>query len=228
MGVAAPFVPTPAEDLMLVGDSIVFGGNPYRQADRLGPLLQQRSGSTVWPVSAGSWGIVNQAAYLARHPEAIRGADRIVFLWNGGDFGEGSSWVCDRNHPREKPLLAVPYLIDRYLVRWRECRETPPHLRLASKAWLPMLRSALEGARDKPVAVFLFPDRNNTLLGDFERLETLGREAAALNHPQLTVHSIGRDPRWNAGLYRDDIHPTPEGNAVLADIIARPGRAQWP
>ena len=36
------------------------------------------------------------------------------------------------------------------------------------------------------------------------------------------VISIGRDPRWGLSNYRDGIHPSGQGNEVLADIIANP------
>lgn len=37
---APAFTPGPALDVLLVGDSVVYGGNGYRQPDRLGPALQ--------------------------------------------------------------------------------------------------------------------------------------------------------------------------------------------
>ena len=46
-------------DTLLIGDSVVLGGNPYKQSDRLGPQLQKIRGGNVWPISAGSWGLRN-------------------------------------------------------------------------------------------------------------------------------------------------------------------------
>gem|GEM_PF-5186363 len=34
------------------------------------------------------------------------------------------------------------------------------------------------------------------------------------------VIQVGDDPRWGLDYYRDDIHPTAEGNRVLAKITA--------
>jgi len=36
---APAFAPNPARDVLLVGDSVVYGGNPYAEPDRLGPRL---------------------------------------------------------------------------------------------------------------------------------------------------------------------------------------------
>lgn len=54
LGVSADFQPTPTLDVLLVGDTIVYGGNEFRQADKLEPLLQRQTGWKVWPASAGS------------------------------------------------------------------------------------------------------------------------------------------------------------------------------
>ncbi len=57
---AGSFSPDPARfNLLLVGDSIVLGGNPLAESDRLGPQLEKRAGWQVWPVSAGSWALQN-------------------------------------------------------------------------------------------------------------------------------------------------------------------------
>lgn len=65
---APAFAPDPARDVLLVGDSLVYGGNTYRQPERLGPalqtLLQERGGGQVWPISAGSWALRNELAYM--------------------------------------------------------------------------------------------------------------------------------------------------------------------
>lgn len=57
MGVKNEFRPTEYTDVLLVGDSIVFGGNPYKQQEKLGSQLELLSGLTVWPISVPSWGL---------------------------------------------------------------------------------------------------------------------------------------------------------------------------
>src|SRR4051812_6093297 len=42
MGTDRPFDPDSVFNLLLVGDSIVNGGNPVRQSDRLGPAIEQK------------------------------------------------------------------------------------------------------------------------------------------------------------------------------------------
>ena len=93
MGSAA-FEPDPRRfNILLVGDSIVLGGNPLNQSDRLGPQLEKLSGWQVWPVSAGSWALQNELAYLRTHPDVLQRVDAVAIVSNSGDFGEPSSWA---------------------------------------------------------------------------------------------------------------------------------------
>lgn len=66
MGTARPWSPDARQDVLLIGNSIVMGGNPYRQADKLGPLLARQLGDhfAVWPIAAGGWTNVNESVYL--------------------------------------------------------------------------------------------------------------------------------------------------------------------
>jgi hypothetical protein len=41
--------------VLLAGDSIVFGGNFFKQADKLGPQLEQASRRPVYSLAAGGW-----------------------------------------------------------------------------------------------------------------------------------------------------------------------------
>jgi hypothetical protein len=70
---AEAFLPDPAGNILLVGESIVWGGNPYKAADRLAAKLQSLVKGKVWPISAGSWGLQNEGnsptnPILARPP----------------------------------------------------------------------------------------------------------------------------------------------------------------
>ena len=82
MGVAEPWRPQPERtDILLIGNSIVLGGNPYDQKDKLGPLVQSLLNATckVWPVAAGGWSTVNEFRFLERRPDVAAGAD--FFIW---------------------------------------------------------------------------------------------------------------------------------------------------
>jgi lysophospholipase L1-like esterase len=57
---AEAFVPDPAGNILLIGDSIVWGGNPYKAGERLGARLQALLKDKVWTASAGSWSLQNE------------------------------------------------------------------------------------------------------------------------------------------------------------------------
>ena len=65
---AGAFVTSAKPDVLLVGDSIVLGGNPLSEVERLGPQLAKVASQSVWPISAGSWALRNELAYLRANP----------------------------------------------------------------------------------------------------------------------------------------------------------------
>lgn len=44
-------------------------------------------------------------------------------------------------------------------------------------------------------------------------------------YPQLKTIRLSQQHEWHLGLYKDGIHPTPEGNEVVARIVAARLRA---
>ena len=112
---AKTFVPDPAGNILLVGDSIVWGRNPYALPDRLGPRLQALVKGKVWPIAAGSWSLQNELAYLNANPDVVSKVDTIVFVLNSGDLGPPSSRNCSATHQRERPTLALVYLAKKYV-----------------------------------------------------------------------------------------------------------------
>lgn len=55
MGTDTAWSPSGKPDILLIGNSIVMGGNPYDQSEKLGPLLQKKLAGkvAVWPIAAG-------------------------------------------------------------------------------------------------------------------------------------------------------------------------------
>ena len=76
---------------ILLGDSTVMGGNPLAQSERLGPQLEDLTGWQVWPVSAGSWALQNQLAYIHKYPQLLNKVDAVAIVSNSGDFDGPSS-----------------------------------------------------------------------------------------------------------------------------------------
>ncbi|GEM_PF-954228 len=212
MGVAAPFAPSPATDVVLIGDSLVYGTSSYRQDQRLGPNLQALSGVTVWPIGAGSWSVANELAYLDANPEVVAGADRLVFIVNYADIQSGSVWKSDLTHPRRHPLSAVTYLAAKTLLK--PAAEDP---RFGEEA--PVLTHWREftGRYGRPIDVILYP--NKAMLTDPAKLKTYRDRLALLAAPNVVFHDLTRDPRWTPDDYLDNIHPKPGAVIKVARFV---------
>ena len=102
-------------DVLLLGDSFVYGGNPYDHDERLGPLLSEVTGQAVWSMAAGGWSLDNAVAYLAGRPALAARMERIVVVVNDGDFGQPGKWQGEWVHPTERPDFYLWYLLRRYV-----------------------------------------------------------------------------------------------------------------
>lgn len=204
MGVGAPFEPG---GVLLIGDSIVNGGNQTDQPDRLGPQLQKRIARTVWPISAGSWALLNELAYLRRNPTVARGVDEFVFVLNSGDFGAPSVWHGDPEHPPHRPISALYYLFDR-LVLGRVGHAKSPAT-MTGRDWRAEF-AAFRRSTNKPVLVVLYLEHGE----DSQWMEKVASNLGG------NVLRVDRDPRWALATYRDRVHVDVKGTALLADLIA--------
>jgi len=92
-------------DFLLIGNSIVLGGNPINHDDKLGPLLEKElgAGSTVWSVAAGGWTNVNEMLYLDRNPDVLQNADTVIVEYMGGGLAGANPWPGYYVFPDHKP-----------------------------------------------------------------------------------------------------------------------------
>jgi hypothetical protein len=220
--------PNVDRDILLIGDSIVWGGNMLSQAQKLGPLLEKRMlGWRVWPISAGSWSAANEVIYLDRNPDVQIEGDVLVWILNTGDFDVPSKWASDETHPRHHPASALLYLSQKYVLP----RFFPSTVPGKPVEIVPATESAfrdklaqLRAQNPNREMLFLVYPRQDELKPAGEWAEAFYQEFLTRLHEDLgaeaKVVEVREDERWNANLYRDSIHPSPPGNAVLADIIA--------
>lgn len=228
MGTDAEFVSAQASrDWLLIGDSIVLGGNNYAQEDKFGPQLAQRLGVGVgvWPAAAGSWALRNELTYIRLHPEVARSVRRVVFVLNSADFDEASSWGCEQTHPRSYPPSALVYAVRKYKWDPMPCdNQSPQPLRVPTGQWAPEFKALLsEGVLDaNRLAFVLYPTQSETLDSKLraEAFRARVPQLLAVVGREVPVLHVGDDSRWNAQLYRDGIHPSAAGYRVLAQLLA--------
>jgi hypothetical protein len=231
MGTATPWEPARRPNILLIGNSVVMGGNPYDQKDKLGPLVQQNIGSSyaVWPIAAGGWTNVNETVYLKRNPDVAASPRFFVWEYMAGGLSALNTWNGDYVWPRDHAFCASWYVFRRYIwphIFRADASELPP-VGVVDAAYLAEFETAVDSlsratGNAHSGVLFLYPKEgeflkakqgNNWLpeRSDVERI-------AAANH--LVVVDVARQPEWNEALYRPDgTHPTTEGNVVLATIL---------
>ena len=229
---------TPREfRILMLGDSIINGGNLNDDSELASHLLavdlSQAWGRpvTVGNASAGSWGPPNMLAYVENF--GFFDADAVVIVLSSHDADDAPSFapLNPDTHPVTRPMFALGEAVTRYLPRY------VPALAAAQSANQPISQSArqralgdlkklgvLASSKSRHVLLFLHWTRaevvSNTLEEGNTLLETEGRSA------QIQVIQLGA---WFANalasgarpgdLYRDELHPTRDGQRLIANAI---------
>jgi hypothetical protein len=217
---AGPFKPDAARfNLLLIGDSIVLGGNPLSEPERLGPQLEKLTGWQVWPISAGSWALQNELTYMRQHPDIVQKMDAVLIFSNSGDFDEPSSWSSGLTHPRSHPFPGLLFMVKKYVIGVQP-QLVPAELKVATRDWHTDLHD-FSVTFKKPIYLFMYPDINEiqdkSLLQT--RLNSRIPEIQATLEKNAVVFKVSDHPQRGVPNYRDGIHPSGTGNAELAKIF---------
>jgi hypothetical protein len=225
--------------VLLLGDSIVFGGAQFDQARTVGALVEHdlarslRSPVRVLTAAADSWGPANVAAYLRRF--GTFDADVAVWVFPTGDWfdapGDGSVVGRDPSFPDRNPWLPSTELLGHYVwgrfvvpamfpVPRTERRDAGQ--RVLQNAAMVRAVTQLRHARVQVLLVH-WPTLAG-LTGDFDRVAMASFFAHARNAgaclidftPNLTAFSRVHHP-----VYRDTVHPTEATARWLAEQLVR-------
>ena len=175
----------------------------------------------VWPVAAGSWALQNELTWLESHSDVVGKVNKIFFVVNSGDFGAPSSWRCETTHPTKKPLLATLYLFRKHIWDWSFCTDTAPPNPVPDRDWRPRLRDLISSPSvgSAKIVFFLYPDKNEFY--DKNKFNKWSNEVA-MDLKNIGVDNIVKlfdDHDIPDSFYRDDIHPSSNGTALLAKIL---------
>ena len=149
------------------------------------------------------------------------------------DFSSLSRWPGEYVFPINRPSLATWFLLRKYVLPILDLRifhlknELPPigpPVPENVERFEQILAALKPGAHFRRRGIlFLYPARSELL-----RKRTFGQEWL-VNRPLLTelaqrydlmIIDIAERPEWNELLYRDGVHPTVAGNAVLARVLS--------
>ena len=232
--------PAPGEQrLLIIGDSVIHGGNQTDDTQTVSALLQRSltqagTPATVLNVSCNSWGPGNQLAWVQRF--GTLGAGRAVLVLNSWDYGDIRLHLpLSPETPATAPVppfRALHEVLRNYGPRYAPAifgkpwwgpgtlpfdEANPPET--AGRQSLDELRQLVTLLRERGlvVAAVLHPfDRE--LAGPPET----GRPHLERTLAELNVPTFKADDDLRAAIaagqtpYRDAIHLTPQGNGVIA------------
>ena len=221
-------------NVVLIGNSIVMGGNTYKQRDKLTPIMQNMLGGqlTVWPIAVGGWTQPNEIVYLNLHPEIASEVDYVAWEYMGGGLTGETQWAGEYVFPTHRPTYATFYVLRRYvlprLLDYFRASELP----LTGPAEINCVKmfdnavGALAHAIRRPSQsiIWLYPTaaqldvarRGKEWLPERKQIEEIAFKYG------LRVIDIATKPDWDRSLYKGDgIHPNEEGNRVLGAILAK-------
>jgi hypothetical protein len=221
------------KNILLIGNSIIMGGNPFRQKDKLTPQIQAHIGDQafVWPLAAGGWTQVNEMVYLERHPEIIAKADFFAWEYMAGGLSQATPWQGEYVFPTHRPIVATLYVLRRYILprffSFLQASELPSTGK-TNQANLVEFDDELEKLarsikKPRTGIIWLYPKaaeleearQGKEWLPERQEIKKLA------NKYSLKIVDVAAKPEWNESLYRKDgVHPTVEGNRVLAAILS--------
>ncbi len=221
--------------VMILGDSVINGGAQVPQAELATEILRRDLSRdlgrvvTVGNVAAGSWGPPNLLAYVRKF--GLFQADVVVIVLSSHDVDDiptGQKVVgIEPEFPGQTPWLATEELIGRYILRAirrkggaSPCAEKPDPA--ASAQALEALALLIRESRNSGAQVLIAQhlERGEAPGREREGHEAIARVATAEHVPVIQLGpafaraiSEGRNP------YRDEIHPTQAGQALLASAL---------
>lgn len=229
MGIAADFRPGQRTDILLVGNSVVSGGNAYDQPDKLTSRLQDRLGANcaVWPVAAGAWTTVNAVQFLQLNSDLAEKSDFFIWQFMTAQMDHANPWMSEARTPTSRPIWAAGYVLRKFLSERSGLFDARAGEQASDRgrnydAFEATIRNLAARSQASPRGVILvvptleqwrLAREGQEWLQDRQRLERL----AKLNDVLLV--DLAQLPAWTQGMYWDYVHPTPFGNSVLASLL---------
>lgn len=215
-------------NVMLVGDSVVWGGNPLKQEDKLGDQLEKGLGPNfaVWPASAGGWSVANEIEMIRRNQDIYSQSEFVVWFINSGDFSPLAESASHLIHPNKPIICATCFYIEKYMLPKLGIRigmENPPidiDAGINEKVWQDFYLQTvkIKGKKSKIIFV-LYPNKDELLKIDNKTFITLKSHMYTMCHTFICI-DLSKKKEWHSELYRDGIHPSVKGNLILSKIIA--------
>ena len=222
--------------IFLLGDSVVNGSWWTDQADILSNLLAKKlptdkdKSFKVFNASTNSWGPRNELAYLKRY--GLFDADTLILIINTDDLfaTEPTSLVVGQSYsyPDKTPALALLELYQFYIAAPRQIPELEK-LRAkqeenlaANLAAIKEIKAIAQQSETKFVLALtplLREFQEDTTEAELKARKSLQKLAETGNIQYLDFWQIWSDFPQPEFLYRDRIHPSPQGNTKIIEQL---------
>jgi hypothetical protein len=226
MGNISTWSPEIHPNLLLIGNSIVLGGNTFNPEDKLGPLLENDLGGryTVWSVAAGGWTNVNEMTYLDRNADVLHNADAVITEYMEGGLIVPAVWAGYYICPDHKPWILTGYIASRSVLfrlvhaGFLNIGSTPTGM--SDEAPLQRFRELVATvAKEHKIVILIYPTLKN-LRNKSAWLEVIAPVEGLCRTTMAKCVDLAQEPAWSERAYTSDgIHPTVEGNKILASIL---------
>lgn len=232
-----PEKPQSTERIFLLGDSVVNGSWWTDQADILSSLLAKKlqainnKPQEVFNASTNSWGPRNELAYLKRY--GLFDADALILIINTDDLfaTKPTSLVVGESYsyPSKPPALALVELYQFYLASPRKIPEleklgSQRDANLAANLTAIKEIKAIAEESNTRFILALTPLRREFKEGSTEEEKQARRSLQQLvktsNINYLDFLQIWSDFPQPEFLYRDHIHPSPQGNTKIIEQLS--------
>lgn len=229
--------------ILMVGDSVLNGGNPTDQKETISELFKTRLKAKIRPIevlnaSAGSWGIGNELGYIRKF--GTFESDAIILELSTHDLTQPTSTnerlVNDPNYPTHPPLLALQEAWNRYALPKLfsifhinslpvEVPPSPldPEQQFQQNMQELEVLTILVRTKNIPFFVIFIPQFDNVLSANntpkykFEFLKLCKK---------IQIPVIDIQTNWSnlpqatvKTYYRDNFHPDVPGNQSAADLL---------
>lgn len=223
--------------VLVLGDSVPNGGNLTDQDELATEILKENIQSTVsvpahvGNISAGSWSPPNLLAYVEEF--GTFDADVAVIILNKGDIFDFPTFeeLNPNSHPKKKPVSALSELMSRYLapriLSILPTEEKNDSRKAESKKdCTPELLELVMKFSEENIPVYLiYHPSEDEILGDGSFEPKGGYPVIfdfAKNH-EISLYSFagayGDSVRGGLYPFRDEYHPTPIGQELMAAEI---------
>ena len=214
--------------VMLVGDSVIYGGNPVNYDDRIGTKLSELLKKNVYVGAVGGWSLFNEMEFINKNIDVAKNADLVVIQYDYGDLWDYAK-ESEKNgviHPTSKPISATYYYVEKYMfpkiAKFQPKTDLPsiPTKSEMNGPWEKELLSLSEKLNKKILFVLypdikVYPDKNV-----WEKQTKDIKEFIGKHKDRFAYIDIAESTQWSTNLYRDGVHPNKDGNLVIAEEIA--------